>query len=423
MAFYKTANLLIESLDTGKISGKELLQSYVMSLFDMEREATIVYDFLEKEGYLDQGMYMAITDKGSYDPYDNPNFYVIIPHSVVVGKHRFLLNFWDQWKALAKENKFHFLLKAGEDMLIQGKELVTSTFTILKWRPMKKKTREHFGDILKGLNESKEEKWTYLLKVGRKKDGTEFARYKFLPYSSLSEEDFEIAEQLYDNTEDYAHGRYEGRTDIKVYINKLGHKINGYRTILFYVGPKEVLEKELHDDKKYQYGTRMKEEMKLKPKTQKHFGKILAGLNEEITSGDIESSARAHERLKRGSNPDHVIIFLHYGNDSHRQNQYIFKPVRKLKGKEIEIYKTMVRNKIESGFNDRFNVSVFLASDNQINFMPGLRVASMYKGDKRDLDEFLKYYLWVNKNDNYVEKKPIMNKKAERHFGDIIDAL
>jgi hypothetical protein len=159
----------------------------------------------------------------------------------------------------------------------------------------------------------------------------------------------------------------------------------------------------------------------MKKKTREHFGDILSGLNEEITTGDIESSARAHERLKRGSNPDHVIIFLHYGNDSHVQNQYIFKPVRKLKGKEIEIYKIMVRNKIESGFNDRFNVSVFLASDNQINFMPGLQVASMYKGDKRDLDEFLKYYLWVNKHDNYVEK--IMNKKAERHFGDIIDNL
>jgi len=83
----------------------------------------------------------------------------------------------------------------------------------------------------------------------------------------------------------------------------------------------------------------------------------------------------------------------------------------------------MVRNKIESGFNDRFNVSVFLASDNQINFMPGLQTASMYKGDKRDLDEFLEYYLWVNKSDNYVERKPIMGKKAEPHFGDIMDNL
>lgn len=423
MYFYKTARSLLESLDSGVIPGKELLQSYVMSLFDMEREATIVYDFLEKEGYLDKGMYMAITGKGNYDPNDMPNFYVIIPHSVLVGKHRFLLNFWDKWKALAKENNFHFLLKAGEDMLIQGKELVTSSYTILKWRPMKKKTREHFGDILKGLNENKEEKWAYLLKMGKKKDGTEFARYKFLPYSSLSEEDFEIAEQLHDNTKDYAHGRYEDRTDIKVYINTIGHKIKGYRTILFYVGPKEVLEKELYEDKKYQYGTRMKEEIKLKPKTQKHFGKILSGLNEEITSRDIESSARAHERLKRGSNPDHVIIFLYYGNDSHMQNQYIFKPVRKLKGKEIEIYKIMIRNKIESGHNEKFNVSVFLDTSDQINFMPGLQTTSMYKGDKRDLDEFLKYYLWVNKADNFVEKKPIMNKKAERHFGDIIDAL
>lgn len=423
MSFYSTANIIIESLASDEISGKELVMTYVMSLFDFEREATIIYDFLEEEGFFDRGVYMAKTDKVDNDPYGDSHYYIMFPRSVVVGTN-VLRRFFKLYDELARDNKFHFLIRQGDSMLIDGKSLVSNTYKVRKWRPMKKKTREHFGDILDGLRESREEKWIYLLKVGVKKDGTEFARYKFLPYSSLSEEDFKIAEQLYDYTNRYSHGRYEGRNDIKVYINKLGHKIDGYRTILFYVGLKDLLEKELHDDKKYQYGTRMKEEIKLKPKTQKHFGKILSGLNEEITTGSIVKSARAHERLKKMSGtPDHVVIFLTYRPRSGKQNEYIFKPIKKLNRQEINIYKTMVKNKIDSGFNVRFNVSVFMGTSDEVDFIPNLDYISMYKGDKKNLEEFLKYYLWVNKREDYVERKPIMGKKAERHFGDIIGNL
>lgn len=294
MAFYKAVNAILESLDTGKISGKELLQSYVMSLFDMEREATIVYDFLEDEGYLNMGMYMA-TGESSHDPDGKPNFYVIIPHSVIVGKHRFMLDFWDKWKALAKENNFHFLLKVGEDMLIQGKELVTSSFTVRKWRPMKKKTREHFGDIL-------------------------------------------------------------------------------------------------------------------------------SGLNEEITTSDIDSSSRAFDRMKNKSAPNWVLLLLYYGTGS-KKNVYIIKPVSKLKGKEKEFYKHMVRYKIESGYKDMFGVTTYLDYGDNFRQYNGLEYIIMHKGNKENLEKALEYFLTTHASDEFTEKKPIMGKKAQSHFGDIIDNL
>ena len=143
---------------------------------------------------------------------------------------------------------------------------------------LKPETEKHFGDVLTSLDEKKEEKWAYLIKIGRKKDGTEFARYKFLPYDSLSEEDFAIADQLYDYTNTYAHGRYEGRDDIRVYVNGIKNKIDGYRTILFYVGSKSDLQAEFESDKKYQYGTRMEPEIQMKPETKRHFGDVVDGL-------------------------------------------------------------------------------------------------------------------------------------------------
>lgn len=297
MSFYNTANFLIEALDAEEITGKELIQSYVISLFDMEREAIIVYDFLEQEGFLDEGVFM--TSSGNLmggKPDGTTNYYIMFPRSVVVG-NQVLKDFFNKYKILARDNNFHFLLRNAEDMLINGKELLNSVYPIRKWRPMKKKTREHFGDIL-------------------------------------------------------------------------------------------------------------------------------SGLNEEITTGDIESSARAHERLKRGVVPDHVIIFLTYKQRSGRQNEYIFKPIKKLSRQEKEIYKTLVtKYKVDSSHTDRFGVSVFMATSDEINFIRDLDYISMYKGDKRDLEEFLHEYLKINNSDNYVEKKPIMGKKAQSHFGDIIDNL
>lgn len=151
MSFYKTVNIFLEALDGEKITGKELIQSYAMSFFDMEREATIIYDFLEENGYLRMGMYMGVTDEKSHDPYGNPNFYLIIPRTVVVDKRKVLINFFDKYKKVAQKNNFHFLVRAGEDMLIDGKELIYSKYGIVRWKPMKKKTREHFGDIIGNL--------------------------------------------------------------------------------------------------------------------------------------------------------------------------------------------------------------------------------------------------------------------------------
>ena len=427
MPFYQTANVLLETLNLEEISNKELIQSYVISLFDMEREATIIYDFLQQQGFLDQGIYMASAGAlwgGKHD--GSTNYYIMFPRSSIVGNQT-IKTFFNEYKQLARDNNFHFLVRDAEHMLIDGKELLKSANPIKKWKPMQKKTREHFGDILKGLNESQQEKWAYLLKVSARRDGSEFAKYKFLPYGSLSEEDLKIAKKLNDNTNTYAHGRYEGRQDIKVYFNMIDDKIKkiyGYKIIFLYVGPKEDLEKELYADKKYTFGSRMEEEIKLKPNTQKHFGKILAGLNEQITTGDIESSARAHARLQRGVVPDHVIIFLNYEQHSGKQNEYIFKPVKKLNRQEREIYKILVTNgKINSTYSDEFGLSVFMITGDENNFVRDLSYASMYKGDKRDLKALLQKYLITNKSDNFVERKPMMGKKAEPHFGDIMDNL
>ena len=424
MSFYIAANIVIESMASQEIPGKELVQSYVMSLFDMEREATIIYDFLEQQGFLDTGIYMANAGAlwgGKHD--GTTNYYIMFPRSIIVGNQT-LKTFFNEYKHLARDNDFHFLLRDAEHMLIDGKELLRSVNPIRKWKPMKRKTREHFGDILKGLNEGKEEKWAYLLKVKEGKDGVGLAKYKFLPYSSLSDEDFEIAEQLYDRTDTYAYKRYANRKDVKVYMSNIGQRVGGYRFATLFVGPKDVLQEVFHDHKKYQYGTRMKEEMKLKPKTRKLFGNILAGLNEEVTSGGIESSARAHARLKRGVVSDHVIIFFTHDQLSGKQNEYVFKPVKKLNAKEREIYKMLVtKGRIDSSYTDEFGLSVFMMTGDEFNVVRDLDYISMYKGDKRDLDALLLKYLKTNKSDNYVERKPIMGKKAEPHFGDIMDNL
>lgn len=334
MSFYRTANVLIESSASEEVSDRELVQTYVMSLFDFEKEAAIIYDFLEEEGFLDMGVYMAKTDKVNNDAYGDSHYYIMFPRSVVVGTN-VLRRFFKLYEELARNNKFHFLIKQGDSMLIDGKNLVGDAYKVRKWKPMKKKTREHFGDILDGLRESKEEKWAYLLKVK----------------------------------------------------------------------------------------ARMKEEIKLKPKTQKHFGKILSGLNEEITTDDIESSARAREKLKGGGRPDHVVIFLTYNRALNKQNEYIFKPIKNLNRQEIDIYKTMIKYKIDSTYTDEFGLSVFMATSDEVSFVGGLDYISMYKGDKKDLEVFLHSYLKINDGENYIEKKPIMGKKAEKHFGDIIDSL
>lgn len=280
-----------------EVSDKELIQSYVISLFDMEREATIIHDFLEQQGFLDKGIYMASAGAlwgGKHD--GSTNYYIMFPRSSVVGNQT-IKTFFNEYKQLSRDNDFHFLLKDAEHMLIDGKELLRSVHPIQKWKPMQKKTREHFGDILKGLNE-------------------------------------------------------------------------------------------------------------------------------QITTGDIASSARAHARLARGAVKDHVIIFFTYDQLSGKQNEYVFKPVKKLNTKEREVYKALVkRGTINSTYSDEFGLSVFMVTGDEFNVVRDLDYISMYKGDKRDLDALLLKYLKTNKSDNYVERKPIMGKKAEPHFGDIMDHL
>ena len=310
MGFYKTANALLES-------AKE--QSTWVIIFKFNGSGNRyggTYKFLP----LDE---MSKEDKEILDnsnPYnvDNPNTKAYILDNL---KHRYIFR-------LGSKNNLKNILKLYKQKF-KLKEIGLEA---------KPETKKHFGDIMNALNENKEEKWAYLLKVKAVRNSADTATYKFLPYSSLSDADLEMASQLYDETPKYGHGRYEDRTDIKVYMSRINHKIGVYRFVKLIVGPKVDLQRELHHAKKYQFGTRMKEEIKLKPKTKKHFGDILGALNEAVENIIFKVTKVTKSEKYLGNDEDMYTLRI---TDKLSKKKYMVKqliPVWSPHEKETEIY-------------------------------------------------------------------------------------
>ena len=175
-----------------------------------------------------------------------------------------------------------------------------------------------------------------------------------------------------------------------------------------YVAPLNVVEREL-EYYKLAYGKRLEPGITVKSKTKETFGNILGGLNESKT--DLIPL-------------DMEIINVEVDETGWVGDVREITYTLRLNTKEREIYKMLVtKGRIDSSYTDEFGLSVFMMTGDEFNVVRDLDYISMYKGDKRDLDALLLKYLKTNKSDNYVERKPIMGKKAEPHFGDIIENL
>ena len=260
-------------------------------------------------------------------------------------------------------------------------------------RRLKPKTQEHFGDILRGLNESKQEdKYILLLKIYYPRgEETPYADYKHTRLQGLNKLDRAFLKALAPNSNAaFRHGTYEDDKDMLI---RMGNHIGQYSTIIAIIGPKDRVNEEFLHFKKYIYGTRMKEEEYIKPKTKEHFGSILKGLNE----------------AKKDPFRDHVLIQrFHYDENNYRSGEYEIKPVQDMTDEDRAHRKGMQR------------MHAYLHGYQEYD-MGGYDEMQMIFGTKeeleQDVEETKKYMMG-----HFRERIP-MKPKTRESFADIFDKL
>ena len=146
--------------------------------------------------------------------------------------------------------------------------------------PMQKKTKKHFGDIMAGLKESKQEPELYalILHLNNKKDQKDYYFIKKL--EDLNKEEKEILENEEGKTTSFKQGVHKYREYFP--DQKTSHYYQFGRRVLMYVAPLNVVEREL-EYYKLAYGKKLEPGITVKSKTKETFGNILGGLNESKT--------------------------------------------------------------------------------------------------------------------------------------------
>jgi len=273
--------------------------------------------------------------------------------------------------------------------------------------PVKPETKKHFGDIFTALQESRQqkEKFIFLIKIYKPR-GTEvaYADYKHMRLEGLNDKDKEIVENLVNHKVNYKHGLYEDDKDIDV---RLGNYIGKYSTVIAFIGPKDKVNKEFLDYKNYIYGTRMKEELDLKPKTKEHFSDILSSLKEGT------------ERKE----PLWVMSFTYTDNDdddSVMQVKYWLQPLSDLRGKRLKLYKEALQFPISSSWSNQYRgVRVYNQWKGDFN-------NSMFTGSEKQLRKIQKSYIEFQTQPGVYEFIPDelpLKPETKKHFGDIFDTL
>lgn len=292
--------MIKEASESEGIPGDKLLNYHVLPLYDFKKEATIAYDFLKDEGFLDKGLFMVIIPGPKPKRYlraDRDSYYVLVPTGI---DGKTLLDFYTKWTEMANNNKFNFLINYAKGRFTTGRELVKIPDPVFEWVPMKKKTREHFSDILDSLDESSSaefnnnlekllkgsELWVLYLKFVipiRGVDST--GEYKLITIENLKGKDlyfFEKSRELgtektgiYDDVINSIFPRW-GKSITPSHIKKYGK----HRHIYFTSFNKDSLESIIKSYKN-NYGEKFYPAPVLKPETEKHFGDILSELEDK----------------------------------------------------------------------------------------------------------------------------------------------
>lgn len=259
---------------------------------------------------------------------------------------------------------------------------------------VKPKTKETFSDIIGGLNESKQEdKYILLLKIYYPRgEETPYADYKHTRLQGLNKLDRAFLRALAPNSNaTFRHGTYE---DDKEMLIRMGNHVGQYSTIIAIIGPKDRVNEEFLHFKKYIYGTRMKEEEYIKPKTKEHFGDILKGINE----------AKKNEY-------GFVLVqkFMVDENGLHKHGKYRIKPSKELTDHEKSMIEKMERmHSYMMGYRG-FN-------------MDGYDEVEFIFGTKKELEEDVQSTLNYTIGGTFVEEIP-MKPKTRESFADIFDRL
>ena len=255
-------------------------------------------------------------------------------------------------------------------------------------RELKPKTQEHFGDILRGMNESKKDPF---------RDHVLIQRFNY-DKNNYRNGDYEIKPVQDMTDEDRAHRK--GMARMHAYLHGYQeYDMGGYDEMQMIFGTKEELEQDVEETKKYMMG-HFKERIPMKPKTRESFADIFDKLNEKKEGKELWVLIIKFKRLKTSKY-----------NDSFK---YVISPLDELSKKNKDIY-----NRATNWIQPAYNKKVELSTGPDIGGVDmGDYKAEVFRGPENVIKGELISHERVFKMEEDV---PVpMKPETEKHFGDIV---
>lgn len=257
-------------------------------------------------------------------------------------------------------------------------------------RKLKPKTQEHFGDILRGMNESKKDPFRDHVLIQRFNfDNNNYrnGEYEIKPVGDMTDEDRAHRKGM-QRMHAYLHGYQE-------------YDMGGYDEMQMIFGTKEELEQDVEETKKYMMG-HFNERIPMKPKTRESFADIFNGLNES---------------KKKEKEESWVLIIKFNRIKSSKYNdalKYVISPFSELSKKNRDIY-----NKATNWLRPAYNKKVELNLGPHIGGIDvGDYKAEVFRGSKDAIKGELESHKRVYK---MQEEVPVpMGPETEKHFDGIL---
>ena len=304
---------------------------------------------------------------------------------------------------------------------IHEKEIVDTIKKEKAIQSMRPKSREHFEDLIRNLDESSNrDAYIFFLRVMKVRRGqsysSEKAFYKYKKVSDMTQDEKRLFKMM------QRYGAGQGSRDIKSY-ELLNYSDDNIKYHLAFIVPNEQKAKDLV---KVYKGTfkQFEEELYMKPETKKHFGDIMNALNE---------SANKHnpfiiEQKKDQQNEYVLIIKSKYKNldDMVGTHYYTLCAVKELNQYNKNLLDFLLQKKGGNMFrrdkdNNLHNITVRSAS-----YLNNFQDVYAYVGSediiREELEKWKSIYLPKN-GDRHMIEEPNFKPETKKHFGDIMSAL